>query len=69
MRKLSLLLVLCLMLCCFAACKDDKQTEPTPTAPPSSQTTTQAPEGDTTKPTEVESKVPETPQDKWTERY
>ena len=76
MRKLSFLLVLSLMLCCFAACGNDNTgernsadvtTTQTPTAEISqTQTTENTPEESTDS---VETKVPETPQSDWTKRY
>ena len=66
MRKLSLLLVFCLMLVCFASCKDD-QTDGGSTD--NGTTTTQATQT-TEAPTDEEStKTPETPQSNWTGRY
>lgn len=67
MRKLSLLLAICLMLVCFVSCKDDQKDEGSTTD--GGIATTQS-TGTTEAPTDDEStKTPETPQDKWTGRY
>ena len=66
MRKLSLLLVLCLMLVCFVSCKDDQKDGG---STDNGTTTTQATQT-TEAPTDEEStKTPETPQSNWTGRY
>ena len=74
MRKLSLLLVLCMLLACFASCGDN--TTQTPDTTDDFEVTTKAPAAtkapeDTEETTEKETETdaPETPQDKWTERY
>ena len=68
MRKISFLLVLCLLLCCFAACNNDKTDdgEPTDTVTTQAQET-EDPSKETTDPEET--KAPEIPQSDWTERY
>ena len=68
MRKLSFVLILCLLLGCMVACNDKGQTESPETTAVDTTVTTQAPENNET-PTEAETKAPETPQDKWTQRY
>ena len=68
MRKLSFVLILCLLLGCMVACNDKGQTESPATNAVDTTVTTQAPENSET-PTEEETKTPETPQDKWTQRY
>ena len=67
MRKLSLLLALCLMLVCFVSCKDDKKDD---VGTDNGTTTTQAAQT-TEAPTDDEdsTKTPETPQSNWTGRY
>ena len=70
MRKLSLLLLMCLMLVCFASCNGDKGAESsTEGGNKDAQTTVQVNE-DTEAPTkEASTKAPETPQSNWTGRY
>ena len=71
MRKLSLLLVICMLLACFASCGGDDPKTPDPTGTNAPEQTTEAP-NDTDVPEEEDETdpyVPETPQDKWTERY
>lgn len=70
MRKLSILLVLCILLACFVSCNDDKKTENTPTGTNAPEVTTKAPDNHE-EPTEKETKTdaPETPLYEWTPRY
>ena len=67
MKKLSLLLALCLLTACLASCGGDK----TDAAETGSQATTTTAAAQTTEaPTEEETtKEPEVPQDDWTARY
>lgn len=68
MRKLSLLLVLCLLLVGFASCNENKD-EATSTADQSANTT-QTEVQSTDAPTEEKNdNASQTPQDKWTGRY
>lgn len=70
MRKISFLLVLCLLLCCFAACNNDQTDDGEPTDTVTFQETTQATEDTSEEPTDTEeTKAPEIPQSDWTERY
>lgn len=71
MRKLSLLLAICLMLICFVACNNEPAGSEVPTTEGSNdtQTTTQASDVTETPTDDAATKVPETPQDKWTGRY
>lgn len=71
MRKLSLLLAICLMLICFVACNNEPSGTEVPTTDGSKDTqiTTQVDEV-TEAPTKEEiTKEPETPQYNWTGRY
>lgn len=69
MRKLSLLLAICMLLVCFASCGDDDTKTPVGTDAPT--VTTEKPDDnkEPEKEKETDPYVPETPQDKWTERY
>lgn len=69
MRKLSILLVLCILLACFVACGDDNKQDNTPTGTNAPEVTTEAPDNDETPPDEDEPEVPETPLYEWTQRY
>lgn len=69
MRKLSFVLILCLLIGCFVACNDNGQTESPSTDTGNPAVTTQAPDENDGTPTEEVTKAPETPQDKWTQRY
>ena len=69
MRKLSIVLILCLLLGCLLACNDKGTPASTTTGAGESKVTTQAPAEDNETPTEAVTKAPETPQDKWTQRY
>ena len=68
MKKLCLILTLCLLAFCFAACKDEAPAKDTGTNPV---TTVTADTGATEAPTEEEeeTKAPETPLYDWTARY
>lgn len=70
MRKISLLLVLCVLLACFASCGGDDTNTPEPTGTNVPEETTEAPK-DTEEPTEeaTETDAPETPNYDWTMRY
>lgn len=73
MRKISLLLVLVMMLVALVSCDKGGTNPPESTGTKAPEVTTAAnmdtSEQPTEEVTEGETKAPETPQDKWTQRY
>lgn len=70
MRKLSLLLAICLMLVCLVACNEEPEAGATTTsASTEAKITTQTTEVTDTPTVEETTKAPETPQSNWTGRY
>ena len=71
MRKLSIVLVLCMLLAFFAACENDTAKDPTPTTTGKPEATTAAVAEPTKEPAKEETKTeaPETPLYEWTPRY
>ena len=71
MRKLAVLLALCVLLVCFASCGDDAVKDPTPTSTNQPTVTTEARKDAAKEPTKEETKTeaPETPLYDWTQRY
>jgi hypothetical protein len=70
MRKISIILVLCILLACFVSCGDDNKQNNTPTGTNAPEVTTEAPDNNK-EPAEKETETdaPETPIYEWTPRY